>query len=94
MVSDAEKLTKALQNAQAEGVAAAISILVDDQPHIAPANQNWDSAIAMLRIFLAQMPASGGESDRFLSATKMERAFREHTCTGDSCVCLEPEFGQ
>ena len=52
------KARKAIQNGQADGIAQAIALLVDAQPDVDPDNQTWDSAIAMLRIFEANVRTS------------------------------------
>lgn len=52
------KARKAIQDGQADGIAQAIALLVDTQPHVDLENQTWDSAIAMLRIFEARVRSS------------------------------------
>lgn len=52
------KARKAIQDGQADGIAQAIALLVDAQPDVDPDNQTWDSAIAMLRIFEANVRGS------------------------------------
>lgn len=53
------KARKAIQDGQADGIASAIALLVDAQPDVHPDNQTWESAIAMLRIFEADLRTSG-----------------------------------
>lgn len=52
------KACKAIQEGQADGIAQAIALLTDAQPDVDPDNQTWDSAIAMLRIFEANVRSS------------------------------------
>jgi len=52
------KARKAIQDGQADGIAQAVSLLVESQPDVHPDNQTWDSAIAMLRIFEANVRSS------------------------------------
>ena len=52
------KARKAIQDGQADGIAQAIALLTDAQPEVDPENQTWDSAIAMLRIFEANVRSS------------------------------------